>query len=217
VTAPVLDESGWTSPVDQTVALVDAAGRPTHRTGMTTLFVDVAGGSTGVAAGVAASRATAHWVDDAAKAPDHGGGRVGTATTAGQITVLSVVRGPWEARLVRVDQLADGVPAQDLRLRIGGWPLTGDAPRSSVLAVLGEASAGSTTRPDGGPLGGPVRVPWLDFPVRVGPWAGALVELTGAPGADHPSPPRVAIEGDSDLAVQVDWPDGASTQLHIEL
>jgi hypothetical protein len=44
-----------------------------------------------------------------------------------------------------------------------------------------------------------------------------LVELTGAPGADHPSPSTVAIEGDSDLAVQVDWPDGASTQLHIEL
>jgi hypothetical protein len=214
-TAPVLDESGWTSPVDQTVALVDAAGRPTHRAGMTTLFVDVRGGSPGVEAGVAASRATAHWVDDAAKAPDHGSGRIGTPTTAGQITVLSVVRGPWEARLVRVDQLADGVQAEDLRLRIGGWPVAGEAPRSSVLALIGEASAGSTTRPDGGPLGGPVRVPWVDFPVRVGAWVAVLVELTGAPGAGDPS--TVVIEGDSDLAVRVDWPDGASTQLHIEL
>jgi hypothetical protein len=216
-TAPVLDESGWTSPVDQTVALVDAVGRSTHRAGMTTLFVDVRGGSTGVEVGVAASRATAHWVDDAAKAPDHGSGRVGTATTAGQITVLSVVRGPWEARLVRLDQLADGVRARDLRLRIGGWPVAGDAQRSSVVGLMGEASAGSTTRPDGGPLGGPVRVPWLDFAVRVGAWVAVLVELTGAPGAGDPSTSTVAIEGDSDLAVRVEWPDGASTQLHIDL
>src|SRR5690606_3944145 len=37
-TSPVLDETGWEAPVDQTVALVDPAGRPTHRAGMRVLL-----------------------------------------------------------------------------------------------------------------------------------------------------------------------------------
>src|SRR5688572_14086115 len=46
-TAPVLDDSGWVAPLDQSVVLVDDAGRSTHRTGMRTLAVRIEGGGAG--------------------------------------------------------------------------------------------------------------------------------------------------------------------------
>lgn len=244
-TCPILDEAGWDSPVDQTVALVDAAGRPTHRTGLRPLAATVMSTADGVRVGVAASVASAHWVDAQPGQRDHGSGRAGVATPAGRLVVVSLVRRAWEVRLVRVDELAPGVTGSDLRLRVGGWPVAGEgdeqrwpmgasvtAPRSgasvlcSSVTALGDTAAaavsGVTARPDGGPFGGPVRVPWLDFPVAVGDWVAVLVELAG----DRPaSPPTAALAVDPatpdlaapELAVAVTWPDGVRTNLNITI
>src|SRR5690606_9947581 len=85
-TSPVLDDSGWDSPVDQSVVLVDGAGRSTHRSGMRTLAVRVDGeGETRV--GVAASTALAHWVEVDPGQRDYGAGRTGRFRPAGHLTV----------------------------------------------------------------------------------------------------------------------------------
>jgi hypothetical protein len=190
-TAPVLDESGWTDPLDQSVVLVDAAGRRSHRAGMTTLAVET---------GVACSASYARWVKTDPTQPDHGAGRRGIAEPAGRITVLSLVRGPWELRLARVEEPA---PAAE-RLRIGGWPVTPGRNHSHLVPVLGEATHGRDTHDDG-PLGGPVQVPWLDYPVIPGAWVAALIALS----ADA-SPPRCRAQFTAD-GVEVEWPDGVRT------
>ncbi|AVT35563.1 DUF2264 domain-containing protein [Plantactinospora sp. BB1] len=263
-TSPVLAESGWVDPLDQSVALVDGAGRATHRAGMRLLTLrlhpdgDDAGNDNagnggdgngnggngdgnGGGVGVAGSRALAHWVDPEPGQRDHGGGRTGRFRPAGQLTVYSLVRGPWELRLTRVDGLADGVEAAALRLRIGGWAVAGaptadcgggvatvtGAGLTSRLAALRGAGtagatavpeAGATTVPDGGPLAGGLVVPWLDHPVRPGEWIATLVELSGESAATaFDRPCRAALDEDADgLHVLVDWPDGAGTEIRLD-
>lgn len=227
-TAPVLDDDGWRAPDDQSVVLVDSGGHHTHRAGMRTLEIGVADG-----VGVGGSRAAAHWVDAEPGQRDHGSGRSGRARPAGDLTVYSLVRGPWELRLVRVDRLADGVPPAAVRLRIGGWAVAGGGPvlvsrgtAAATGAVLtsrltdvpcGEGpapgpAAGVAVHDDGGPIGRPVRVPWLDHPVRPGAWLAALVELSAAPLGEAAYDCRVALDHAGDgLDVWVEWPDGART------
>jgi hypothetical protein len=227
-TSPVLDDSGWTVPLDQSVTLVDDAGRVTHRAGMRLLTVHV--DTDGV--GVAGSRALAHWVDPDPGQRDHGGGRVGQFRAAGHLTVYSAVRGPWELRLSRVDGIADGVEADALRLRIGGWAIAGDATatlRGSAAAVTGAGltsrlesvrgggTAGVTTVPHGGPLAGGLVVPWLDHPVRPGAWAAALLELSAVPASTVGQACRAVVTEDArGLHLAVDWPDGISTSTHLD-
>ena len=194
-TAPVLDETGWTTPEDQSVVLIDDRGRHSHRTGMRLLGVAVADG-----VGVGGSVARAHWIDAGDNGPDHGNGLAGPADPAGRITVHSLVRGPWELRLGRVD---DPAPTA-IRLRIGGWA----APQSRLHAVIGRGEMGATTHDDASPLGGPVRVPWLDFPVIAGRWVAALV----APGPGD-GPCAAAVAGhDHGWEARVTWPDGVRTR-----
>ncbi|MEN3612472.1 DUF2264 domain-containing protein [Plantactinospora sp. ZYX-F-223] len=228
-TSPVLDESGWVNPLDQSVTLVDGAGRATHRAGMRLLTQQVDGNGVGVAG----SRALAHWVDPAPGQRDHGGGRTGQSRPAGHLTVYSLVRGPWELRLTRVDGLTDGVEAAALRLRIGGWALAGDATAafggnvatvtgagliSWLETVHGGGTAGATTVPHGGPLAGGLVVPWLDHPVQPGEWIATLVELSEEFAASAPRQPcQVVLDEDADgLHVGVDWPDGASTATRLD-
>lgn len=231
-TAPLLDECGWTGPADQSVALVDAAGRATHRSGMRTLTVRVDDGA-GYRVGVAGSTTVAHWVDPDPGQRDHGGGRTGAPSPAGDLTVFSLVRGAWEVRLARVDNLVDG--AGPTTLRISGWPVAGDGTSevsrgavtatgsglTSLLTDLGIAHApdsGVAVHEDAGPLGHPVRVPYLDHPVRPGAWVATLVELSGGGPA---SPGRLACRAglvtvDDGLRVRVDWPDAVSTDTQLE-
>lgn len=243
-TSPVLDESGWSAPVDQTVALLDQAGHPTHRAGMRTLLVDVRPSEPdGVAVGVAASTGIAHWLEAGPRQVDHGSGRTGDARPAGRLTVVSLVRGAWEVRLVRVDDCSP----QAVTLRIGGWPVAGEGPdlvrpgSSSVtrarpalasrVALLVDdadgATGGVTTCPDGGPLSGPVRVPWLDLPLPSYPlrapsaaqpmrWVPVLVELTGSPEPTSTAACAAVEDGGTHLVVRVGWPDGVITKLNIE-
>ncbi|GLW27471.1 DUF2264 domain-containing protein [Actinoplanes regularis] len=196
-TAPVLDEPGWTAPVDQSVVLVDGAGNTTHRTGMRTLFVRAEG-----SVGVAGSAGPVHWVRADDSGPDHGEGRAGTVRPAGRITVVSLVRGPFEVRLARVDEAVPDVA----RLRIGGWP----GPLSRLTAILPSASeSGFATHDDAGPLENPVRVPWIDHQVQVGAWTATLVTLSAEP----PANPYCHVELDED--VRVTWPDGVTTRHHL--
>ncbi|MFK3978747.1 DUF2264 domain-containing protein [Micromonospora sp. NPDC050397] len=227
-TSPVLNESGWLNPLDQSVALVDDAGRATHRAGMRLLTARV--DPDGV--GVAGSHTLAHWVHPDPSQRDHGGGRVGQARPAGHLTVYSLVRGPWELRLTRVDGLADGVEAAALRLRIGGWALAGDATAGfggSVAAVTGGGltswiesiqgggTAGATAVVQGGPLAGELVVPWLDYAVRPGTWIAALTELSKQPAATAGQACQAVTDEDAGgLHVAVDWPDGVSTATRLD-
>ncbi|MEU7867804.1 DUF2264 domain-containing protein [Dactylosporangium sp. NPDC049140] len=222
-TAPVLDEAGWTDPLDQSVVLADRAGHHSHRSGLCTLDVRVDGD-----VGVAGSRAAAHWVDAEPGQRDHGSGRTGKARFAAELTVWSLVRGPWELRLIRVEAAAEAA----VKLRIGGWAVAGGGPilvSGGTAAATGAAlvsrivnlsggdapSAGVAVHPDGGPLGRPVRVPWLEFPVRPGRWLATLVELCATPA---PQPCRVSLdESGGELHVRVTWPDGADTPHPITL
>lgn len=238
-TSPVLDDRGWDEPLDQSVVLVDGAGRATHRTGLRTLDVRVDGdgldGPDGPIGrvGVAGSVAEVHWVRVLPGRPDHGGARAGSVIPAGRITVYSLVRGHWELRLSRVDTLVPGVDvAGPVRLRVGGWAIAGPATstvdggtamvtgaraRSSLIALDGDASAGITRYEDASPLGPGVQVPWLESPVRVGAWMPALVELAGVGAVEGGHPPAVAVEpaGPGRLLIQARWPDGWQTSTQI--
>ncbi|RYV52156.1 DUF2264 domain-containing protein [Pengzhenrongella frigida] len=239
-TSPLLDEAGWVDPLDQSVVLLDDGGRATHRTGLRTLSVELQDTADGGHLGVGASVATAHWLTPAAAQEHHGSGYVGTTTPAGRVTTLSLVRGPWELRLVRVQDLAAGQDAAALRLRVGGWAVSGPAAEplaaeplaaepvaasagaapgagaragrvtSRIAAVLGAPIAGTTRRMDATPLGLAAVVPWLEFPVQVGVWVAALVELAGTDRAGREVPCTAEIEGSG--TVSVGWPDGVTTR-----
>jgi hypothetical protein len=215
-TVPVLDDSGWTTPVDQSVVLIDRDGNTTHRTGMRTLVVREDGD-----VGLAGSAGPAHWVRTDDSGPDHGEGRAGTARPAGRITVYSLVRGPYEVRLARAGE----VDAAAVRLRVGGWPVAGNGPESVAGAGATVTGAGLTSylrailpsggiagisaHDDAGPLRGPVRVPWIDHPVEPDAWTATLVALAG----DLPETPHIHVEIAAD--VRVTWPDGVTTRHHL--
>jgi hypothetical protein len=242
VTSPLLDDESWREPLEQSVAITDAHGRATHRTALTPLGdvrVDDSGPVSGNTVPVAVGGSTwqAHWLTPDEKQQRHGSGLAGAAEVAGEITVVSLVRGPWEFRLVRVDGLAEGLDPAPLRLRIGGWAISSDAPagstsgmsaqvsdgtRSSRLTAVpvGEAlsaapAAGWTTRKDASPLGPVSAVPYLVLPVDPGRWAAALSELSAIGGAGV-TPAAVELSGgelsggEAPTAV-LRWPDGAVT------
>jgi hypothetical protein len=225
-TAPVLDERGWTAPADQSVVLIDAEGRHTHRTGMRTLTTRI--DDAGEPVGVAGSHVLAHWVDTEPGGRDHGGGRSGHVWPAGRLTVFSLVRRQWEVRLARVD---DAVPAA-LRLRVGGWPVAGDgaagtgpatatATGSGLVSHLAAVShtdvvTGVDEHPDGGPLGGPVRVPWLEHPVRPGTWVITLVALSRDDSPGEAACTTTLDVSEHGLDVSIGWPDGVRTHTHLD-
>ncbi len=218
-TSPLLDGPSWESPAEGSVALVATAGehqgRATHRAGMELLAARVSDG-----VGVAASRAAAHWLVPGAEQVHHGSGRHGTATHAGTLTVVSLVRGAWEVRLARVEALADGVAAADVRLRVSGWPVVdGDGLASVVVPLAGRdteaASAGPATalatgegvRTDASPLclpGGKTRAPWAETAVVPGEWFATAVGL----GRDLGAPPALTLDGGDAV---VTWPDGRTS------
>jgi hypothetical protein len=225
-TMPLLDAEAWENPLEQAVALVDASGRATHRAAMQLLEVRIQDDDRGTL-GIAGSTSPAHWLVPEPTAHRHGSGLAGSVTVAGGLTVYSLVRGAWEIRLARVEHLEPGVSGQTLRLRIGGWPLTGTAPEtatsdsdvtissgtlsSRLQALLGSGTPGATSRGDATPLAGESVVPTLDFPVRVGEWVAALVELSGVVVAASAVPTvRLVADGES-CSAQITWPDGAHT------
>ena len=145
---------------------------------------------------------------------------------------MSLLRGPWEIRLVRVDELAPGLDAADLRLRVSGWPVSGEdvtadttdsssAARaahvvSHIRAIGHEARPSTVVSHNASPLGTSTVAPLLTSPVRVGEWMASAIELarTGRPRPDLAGV-SVAVLGGASVhdgaQIAVSWPDGLST------
>ncbi|MEV4114326.1 DUF2264 domain-containing protein [Nonomuraea sp. NPDC049695] len=228
-TSPVLAGEHAAEPLDQSVTILDAGGRPSHRTGFETLRLDRLPSGTLVGA----SRWQAHWVDVETDGQDHGYGLPGTVRLGPWIEVVSAVRGAWELRLVRTDGLplsapdspggAAGPRPAPGALRIGGWPVAaaeaarGQEPSvsngtaySSVVAGAGLDLSGVISAADSSPLGPWTLVPWCatSAPALPGAWYEVAVHLGGQePG----SPPSVSWYGAA--AARVTWPDGTEDDL----
>jgi hypothetical protein len=217
--SPLLNEAAWHEPLEQSVSLVDVAGNATHRAAMELLDVRVQ--NAGRSVGVAASTWNAHWLVPAVTQQRHGSGLTGDATIAGRVTVCSLVRGPWEVRLARVESLEPDVDADALTLRVGGWAIAGTAPSSEsatgaasascdgvtsrLIALVGDAVAGVEIRTGASPLGAVAAVPTLAYRVVVGAWTASLIELSGAVAGVE----TVTVElGNTAVIV---WPDGCTT------
>ncbi|WP_166706082.1 DUF2264 domain-containing protein [Microbacterium hydrocarbonoxydans] len=213
-TSPLLNGDAWAEPLEQSVALLHADGRATHRAGMRVRGIRL---DDGVA--LAGSTATAHWIAPAATQTRHGSGIVGEAQPAGEVTTWSIVRGAWEVRLVRIDSIAaDAAPTA---LRIGGWPVAADAVHSSaaadraiaaaagrhstIVALTPGGTASVEERRDASPLGAAASVPVLTHPIAAGTWIACAVHLSDRPAA---SAPAVAL-ADGDISIT--WPDLAVT------
>lgn len=225
VTTPLLDEDSERNPLDQSVVLLDAEGRASHRAGMVVLDLarqgDVAH---------AASTVDAHWMRPSGVQEGHGSGLEGTALRAGRLTIASLVRGAWEVRLFRVDDPAE----QALRVRVGGWALTGQevvptsaGPQvavrsgrlgSALVPLLGTPQGHAVDeRPDASPLPGRSLTPTLTFPLRNGEWQAVGVLLDGT-GRVQGVPSVVGIRREEeDVAVEIRWADGATTRSAIRL
>lgn len=131
-TSPLANAQAWEEPLEQSVALVDSDGRATHRAAMQLLDTRVQDDEGGRVA-IAASVSRAHWLTPRPAVHRHGSGLEGEVELAGVITVHSLLRGPWEVRLTRIESVEAGVEPATLRLRVGGWALAArETPRSSV-------------------------------------------------------------------------------------
>ena len=235
-TSPLADRRAFEEPLEQSVALIDPAGRATHRAAMDLVDVRVQDDDGG-RVGIAASVSRAHWIATRPSVQRHGSGLDGDVEIAGVVEVHSLVRGPWEVRLVRVDSLQPGVDAASLRLRVGGWALAADSIdetatdaaasvranglrtsarastlSSSIRPLLGEGVTSIETRDDASPLGPVAGVPLVTFPVEQGAWSATLVELTSADLASPADATAVVIdETAGQTSVTVTWPDGTAT------
>jgi hypothetical protein len=251
-TAPVLDEAGWTGPADQGVVVLDARGRATHRSGMRTLIARVdhgAAGAVGVAGSVTsahwvdpdpdqrdhgsgrtgrsqpAGRLTvfslvrAAWelrlaaIDDLAEGLDPAALRLRISgwPVAGD--------GPSGVSAVSVSVSVCGA---ELTSRLHGVPIGSTTGRAAVDTNAVASVAGVAVHQDAGPLGGPVRVPWLEYAVRPGAWVAALVGLSGSGSrpdrTDRPHEEicRVALGASAQaLNLGVQWPDGRNTHTQL--
>jgi hypothetical protein len=211
------------NPVDSHIALLTQDGRASHRRPVSPLRLD---GRIGV------SRSRAHWLVGPPSVPWETDGQEDW-TTGPLLTTATVLRGPWEVRLARVDAapdtVADPLPTQDgpLRLRIGGWAIADTEPpgtqvagatatvdradglTSTVSDLRGLTSAGCSRSRERNPLGRHSATPWAgtDEPVTFGRIYAALVVLSGVPTEDGV---RLTVAGD---LVTVHWPDDEQDQL----
>jgi hypothetical protein len=219
-TFPQLDNEGWDAPLEQSVVLLDAAGRATHRTGFRTLDIAEIDG-----AGFLASQALCHWVDPDRTVPDHGSGRPGAAVDVAGVTMVSIVRGAWEVRCVRIGPADAPGWGEAVALRVGGWPISAaepplahcdesnvtayvDGPRMSIVVNLdGFTEAGIHRARDATPLGIETATPWLQTTPSFGVWKLAALAL----GLDRTAPQAEISQTDDASLVTITWPDQART------
>ncbi|WP_101848241.1 DUF2264 domain-containing protein [Zhihengliuella sp. ISTPL4] len=224
-TAPVLAGPGVRDPLDGAVAVV-RGGRASHRSGFTTgVLQEVDGTAFGGSSG------PAHWHDGYLAEFDVGGGGTAAGPMVGPVVdVVSVLRGPWEVRLVRVRPGAgtDGAIRDGDIVRIGGWALsapevaeTGPAAVTTALALgggtqsrligllgLDGATTGVRRERDVTPLGRQTATPWLSAVIRPNAWMAVGVLLGNSTGV-----PRITLQ---DEEGDVSWPDGVTTRVHPE-
>jgi hypothetical protein len=200
-TSPVLSAPGWDEPLDASVSLLDPQGRASHRAGFRTLALGAAGDSC-----YGFSIGQAHWVVPTPGQPHHGSGRSGEVTTGPEILVGSVVRGPWEVRLARIEEGFAG------SLRVTGWPVAPGGATSTVVDLGGLPQSGVLTVSDATPLSPATEIPWRASAgdARPGRWYVAGVLLSGAGAVAEP--PTVTVADDQ---VCVIWPDGAKSRVDL--
>ncbi|MFI0899419.1 DUF2264 domain-containing protein [Streptomyces sp. NPDC020983] len=227
-TLPPLTGPTTGDPLDNSVVVLDGAGRATHRSGFTTLLTDRRPG--GVLVG--ASRGPVRWVDTGQDTtPDHGSGRTGAYVPGPLVTVASVLRDGTEVRLVRVDAEGGAAPSWHA-VRLGGWPVpagaepaphqdgegvravaSGSRVRSRVTGLRGFTRAGVTPEPGTSPLAAWTATPWLatEGPLPLGEVLAASVRLDR--GAGEAEEPAVLVRdaGEGAHEVTVVWPDGVRT------
>ncbi len=231
-TLPPLTGATVAAPVDNAVAIVDADGNATHRTGFERLYAREAAG--GIL--TAATRGRACWVDSHDdEAADHGYGRHGPVVEGPMLTVASVLRAGAEVRLVRVDAAGSEGVAAGRFVRMGGWPVASDGEpaaregarearvsfenselRSLVSNIRGFGSCGLVVDFGTSPLGAWTAIPWLatdGVPVGEVLAGGVLLDRGGA----EPVVPTVLAHSDGGNGhdVTVEWPDGASTTVEL--
>lgn len=207
---------GRTHPLDSHVALISVDGRPSHRRPAETLVID---------GNAAVSRSRAHWLLGDAPEPYLTEGE--PAFEQGpRLTTASVLHGPWELRLARIDGISISGPCH---LRIGGWPLAADEPchtetdsaahtavcrtgtlTSSIRGLRGLPTVGIHHAEAANAFGRHTATPWAmtDEPAAPGRIYAALVTLTGTAAPDHAV--RVEVHGGQ---VTVQWPDGEQERL----
>lgn len=223
-TSPLLDDDSWANPFDNTIALLDADNRATHRTGMQRIDCEVLDTPFGPV-GLASSWADAHWIDARPPAQQDATGWPGTATPAGGLWSVSLVRGPWEVRLAQVHEPAPTA----LRLRFGGWPLSGDDLQdvqtddgvssagdrltTRLTLLTPDADVGIDRRTDATPLDEHTATPFAIFSATPGVWQGVLVELGAATSFGHATLTWSSTESETEF--HVTWPDGATTPIPV--
>lgn len=198
--------------------MLDGAGRPSHRRPLTRLHLGD---------NVAASRHRAHWPLGPVPAP-YARDPAPAYRLGPWITTASVLHGPLEVRLTRVD----GPVEEPLRLRQGGYCLAADEPPSAdtsrlpaawlrrpdglvstVVNLRGFDQCGIVTAQDANALGRHSATPWLATSACVRPGAvyGALVCLSGAvTGPDAAAGVRLSVrrERSGAAVATVAWGDG---------
>ena len=224
-TFPLLNNDAWIAPLDQSVVLVDAAGRRSHRAGFEVHPLSQPDADGAV---TASSTARAHWISPADDQESHGSGIEGHIDRAASITVTSVLRADWEVRLVHLAEVSDLAVA----LEVGGWPLAGatepqaevsgvgatvtnDQLRADLVALTAvENLSVRIERPEGAsPLGEHSAVAILSSPPAAG-WRAYALSLAGLEAAT--AAPRVEFDATHSHALIV-WADGRHTTVRLPL
>jgi hypothetical protein len=224
--APDSTEASLNDPLDSHVALLDAEGRPSHRRPLTRLHLGVR---------TAVSRHRAHWPLGPVPAP-YAHDPAPSFRPGPWITTASLLNGPLEVRLTRVD----GPVEEPLRLRLGGycladaepplaheatgsaaWVRRPDGLSSTVVALRGFDEAGIATARDANALGPHSATPWLATAAEVEPGTvyAALVCLSGViegPAAAEAVHLEVLHGGDGTAHAAVIWPDGTKDTVRLE-
>ncbi|WP_103342046.1 DUF2264 domain-containing protein [Amycolatopsis sp. CA-126428] len=207
---------------DNTVYVLDADGRASHRAGFSTCYaIELPGGVL-----AAASQGRVRWVDTSGDdSPDHGSGRRGPGVPGPVLTVVSVVRRGVEVRLARLDDVDDAVRS----LRLSGWPVSGDTRpgtepgtaaartpdlRSEVRPLRGFTTADVVVEAGASPLGEWTALPFVatDGPPEPGAVFAAVVALDR--GGPEDADPSLAIAADG-RHVTLTWPDGISAEVPV--
>lgn len=225
-TAPMLGDDSWQNPLDQSVVLLDQDGHATHRSGMSLLELREEDG-----VGIAVSSGPWQWIEGEQTQIGHGQGLKGGTTMAGVGTVISVIRGADEIRLVRVADLA----LRARRLRIGGWALSGTKETEatcatdveitcggllsqvSLLDSTADCDAGIAVVENGSMLADFSYIPWVEDKVSEGSWVAAHIRLAGAEHANTAPVMVEMLEVPDGLQIQITWSDSTSTQHKVEL
>ncbi len=189
-TGPGYDRQAWHAPVDNHVALIDRAGNVSHRRPLTPVSVS---------GRVAVSRHRAHWIDGSLPDAFVWPPREASFVEGPLVTTASVVRGPVEIRLVRIEEETDCI------LRVGGFQTADDRLTSVVVGLRGlpVAAVVETNGADAFGPGSTVPVVLSDGPAVKGEIYAAAIILTGADLA--PRQHRVEVDAGQ---VTILWPDG---------